>query len=169
MAQKITVRYPNATPQYDMSQQNELIRALEQTLLQLNNSFSNKIPENESERVGWFLSQMANNYKNIQKLLDSTSPTQEMYAAPSETTSVVKTINLYSNHGSSLDVTVTIYDASSATTFEYQKVAVDASNSVDLLTFNNVLVLEAGDKIQLQASQANAITMTAAVLEMTRA
>jgi len=111
---------------------------------------------------------MANVYKNIQKLLDSTSPTQEMYEAPSETTAVVKTINLYSNHGSSLDVTVTVYDASSTTTFEYQKVSVDASNSVDLLTFNNVLVLEAGDKIQLQASQANAITMTAAILEMTR-
>ena len=111
---------------------------------------------------------MANNYKNIQKLLDSTSPTQEMYAAPIAKTAVVKTINLYSNHGSSLDVTVTVYDASSTTTFEYQKVSVDASNSVDLLTFNNVLVLEAGDKIQLQASQANAITMTAAILEMTR-
>ena len=111
---------------------------------------------------------MANVYKNIQKLLDSTSPTQEMYEAPSETTAVVKTINLYCNHGSSLDVTVTVYDASSTTTFEYQKVSVDASNSVDLLTFNNVLVLEAGDKIQLQASQANAITMTAAILEMTR-
>jgi len=39
---------------------------------------------------------------------------------------------------------------------------------VDLLTFNNVLVLEAGDKIQLQASQANAITMTAAVLQTSR-
>jgi len=111
---------------------------------------------------------MANVYKNIQKLLDSTSPTQEMYAVPEETTSIVKTINLYNNHGTSLDVTVTIYDASSTTTFEYQKVSVDASNSVDLLTFNNVLVLEAGDKIQLQASQANAITMTAAILEMTR-
>ena len=111
---------------------------------------------------------MANIYKNVQKLLDSTSPTQEMYASPAETTSIVKTINLYSNHGSSLDVTVTIYDASSATNFEYQKITVDASNSVDLLTFNNVLILEAGDKIQLQASQANAITMTAAVLETSR-
>jgi len=111
---------------------------------------------------------MANIYKNVQKLLDSTSPTQEMYASPAETTSIVKTINLYSNHGSSLDVTVTIYDDSSATNFEYQKVTVDASNSVDLLTFNNVLVLEAGDKIQLQASQANAITMTAAVLQTSR-
>ena len=111
---------------------------------------------------------MANIYKNVQKLLDSTSPTQEMYASPAETTSIVKTINLYSNHGSSLDVTVTIYDASSTTTFEYQKVAVDASNSVDLLTFNNILILEAGDKIQLQASQANAITMTASVLQTSR-
>ena len=111
---------------------------------------------------------MANIYKNVQKLLDSTSPTQEMYVSPDETTSIVKTINLYSNHGSSLDVTVTIYDASSTTTFEYQKITVDASNSVDLLTFNNVLVLEAGDKIQLQASQANAITMTAAVLQTSR-
>tara|TARA_Y100001963_G_scaffold75048_1_gene104188 strand:- start:22 stop:360 length:339 start_codon:yes stop_codon:yes gene_type:complete len=111
---------------------------------------------------------MANVYKNIQKLLDSTSPTQEMYLVPDETTSIVKTINLYNNHGSSLDVTVTVYDASSSTTFEYQKITVDASNSVDLLTFNNVLVLEAGDKIQMQASQANAITMTAAVLQTSR-
>ena len=111
---------------------------------------------------------MANVYKNIQKLLDSTSPTQEMYLVPDETTSIVKTINLYNNHGSNLDVTVTVYDFSSTTTFEYQKVTVDASNSVDLLTFNNVLILEAGDKIQLQASQANAITMTAAVLQTSR-
>ena len=85
-----------------------------------------------------------------------------------ETTSIVKTINLYNNHGSNLDVTVTIYDNSSTTSFEYQKVTVDASNSVDLLTFNNILILEAGDKIQLQTSQANAITMTAAVLETSR-
>ncbi len=92
---------------------------------------------------------MANVYKNIQKLLDSTSPTQEMYLVPDETTSIVKTINLYNNHGSNLDVTVTVYDASSSTTFEYQKITVDASNSVDLLTFNNVLILEAGDKIQM--------------------
>ena len=111
---------------------------------------------------------MANVYKNIQKLLDSTSPTQEMYLVPDETTSIVKTINLYNNHGSNLDVTVTVYDASSSTTFEYQKITVVASDSVDLLTFNNVLILEAGDKIQMQASQANAITMTAAVLQTSR-
>tara|TARA_R110000824_G_scaffold239576_1_gene428224 strand:- start:83 stop:418 length:336 start_codon:yes stop_codon:yes gene_type:complete len=111
---------------------------------------------------------MANVYKNIQKLLDSTSPTQEMYASPDATTSIVKTINLYNNHGSNLDVTVTVYDASSTTTFEYQLITVDASNSVDLLTFNNILILEAGDKIQMQASQANAITMTASVLQISR-
>ena len=32
----------------------------------------------------------------------------------------------------------------------------------------DVVILEAGDKIQLQASQANAITMTAAVLQTSR-
>ena len=111
---------------------------------------------------------MANVYKNIQKLLDNTSPTQEMYASPDATTSIVKTINLYNNHGSNLDVTVTVYDASSTTTIEYQLITVDASNSVDLLTFNNILILEAGDKIQMQASQANAITMTASVLQISR-
>ena len=111
---------------------------------------------------------MANVYKNIQKLLDNTSPTQEMYASPDATTSIVKTINLYNNHGSNLDVTVTLYDASSTTTFEYQLITVVASDSVDLLTFNNILILEAGDKIQMQASQANAITMTASVLQISR-
>ena len=56
MASKLTVRFPNAPPQYQQPQINELIRSLEQTVLQLNNTFSNKIPENESERVGWFIS-----------------------------------------------------------------------------------------------------------------
>tara|TARA_R110002020_G_scaffold423740_1_gene632827 strand:+ start:222 stop:578 length:357 start_codon:yes stop_codon:yes gene_type:complete len=111
---------------------------------------------------------MANVYKNIQKLLDSTSPTQEMYASPTATTSIVKTINVYSNHGSNLDVTITVYDASTTTSFEYQTITVLPSDSVDVLTFNNLLVLEAGDKIQMQASQANAITMTAAILQITR-
>ena len=111
---------------------------------------------------------MANIYKNVQKLLDSTSPTQEMYVSPDETTSIVKTINLYNNHGSNLDVTVTIYDNSSTTTFEYQKITVDASNSVDLLTFNNLIVLEAGDKIKMQTTQTNVIKMTAAVLQISR-
>ena len=111
---------------------------------------------------------MANVYKNIQAKITSAGAYDDMYETPTETTSIVKTINLYNNHGSSLDVTVTVYDASSSTTFEYQKITVDASNSVDLLTFNNVLVLEAGDKIQMQASQANAITMTAAVLQTSR-
>ena len=37
---------------------------------------------------------MANIYKNVQKLLDSTSPTQEMYASPDETTSIVMIYHL---------------------------------------------------------------------------
>ena len=111
---------------------------------------------------------MSNVYKNIQAKITSAGSYDDMYETPEETTSIVKTINLYNSHGSNLDVTVTIYDNSSTTSFDYQIITVDASNSVDLLTFNNVLVLEAGDKIQLQASQANVITMTAAVLQTSR-
>ena len=55
MASKITVRFPNAPQQYEVGQFNELTRALEQLILQLNNTYSNNIPENESNAMGWFL------------------------------------------------------------------------------------------------------------------
>ena len=111
---------------------------------------------------------MANVYKNIQKLLDSTSPTQEMYASPDATTSIVKTINLYSNHVSSLDVTVTVYNAALATTFEWDKTNVVADNHANLLTYNNLLILEAGDILKMQCATTNVIKMPAAVLQITR-
>jgi hypothetical protein len=43
-----------------------------------------------------------------------------------------------------------------------------ADNSVDLLTYNNLLILEAGDILKMQCSRTNAIKMTAAVLQITR-
>ncbi len=68
----------------------------------------------------------------------------------------------------SLDVDIKVYDASSTTDFEYDKVTVGASNSVDLLTFNNVIILEAGDKIKMQCATGNVIKMTASVLQTSR-
>ena len=111
---------------------------------------------------------MANVYTNIQSKISASGSDVDMYESPDATTSIVKTIKLYNTHGSALSVTIKVYDSSSTTDYEWDTVSVDASNSVDLLTFNNVLVLEAGDKIQLQASQANAITMTASVLQTSR-
>jgi hypothetical protein len=48
------------------------------------------------------------------------------------------------------------------------RVTVLASNSVDILTFNNLLILEAGDKIKMQCATGNVIKMTASVLQITR-
>ena len=91
-----------------------------------------------------------------------------MYTVPAETTSIVKTVNLYNTHSGNLDVDITVYDASSTTDFEYDTVTVDASDSVSFLTFNNVLVLEAGDILKMQTPTINVVKMTASVLQITR-
>ena len=55
MAQKITTRFPKAPQEYQVGQFNELTRSLEQLILQLNNTYSNNIPENQANAMGWFL------------------------------------------------------------------------------------------------------------------
>lgn len=111
---------------------------------------------------------MANVYKNIQKTINASGSDVDMYESPSETTSIVKTIKLFNTHSSALDVTIKVFDASSTTDFEYDIANVTASDGVDVLTFNNILILEAGDKIKMQTTQTNVIKMTAAVLQTSR-
>ena len=111
---------------------------------------------------------MANVYKNIQTIISSAGADVDMYTAPDETTSIIKSIKLYNTHGSNLVVDITVYDLSSTTDFEWDTVTVDASGSVDLLTFNNVLILEAGDILKMQTPTANVVKMTASVLQTSR-
>ena len=111
---------------------------------------------------------MANVYKNIQATINEAASDVDMYTAPDETTSIVKSIKLYNTHGSNLVVDVTVYDLSSTTDFEYETITVDASGSVDLLTFNNVLILEAGDILKMQTPTTNVVKMTASVLQTSR-
>ena len=111
---------------------------------------------------------MANVYKNIQKTINASGSDVDMYESPSETTSIVKTIKLFNTHSSALDVTIKVFDASSTTDFEYDIANVTASDGVDVLTFNNILILEAGDNIKMQTTQTNVIKMTAAVLQTSR-
>jgi len=112
---------------------------------------------------------MANVYKNIQAVISSAASDVDMYTAPDETTSIVKSIKLYNTHSSSLVVDIKVYDLSSTTDFEYDSVTVNTDNSVDLLTFNNVLVLEAGDILRMQTPTTNVVKMTASVLQTSRA
>ena len=111
---------------------------------------------------------MANVYKNIQKTINASGSDVDMYESPSETTSIVKTIKLFNTHGSALDVTIKVFDASSTTDFEYDIANVTSNDGVDLLTFNNILILEAGDKIKMKCATGNVIKMTAAVLQTSR-
>jgi len=111
---------------------------------------------------------MANVYKNIQAVITSSGADDTMYTSPDATTSIIKTLRIYNIHGSSLVVTTSVYDLSSTTLFKYDTTTCLASNSVDLLTFNNVIVLEAGDILKMQTPTGNKIEMTASILQISR-
>ena len=111
---------------------------------------------------------MANVYKNIQAVINEAASDVDMYTSPTATTSIVKTIRLYNTHSGNLVVDVTVYDASSTTDFEWDTLTVDTGTSDNLLTNNNLLILEAGDILKMQTPTTNVIKMTAAVLQITR-
>ena len=111
---------------------------------------------------------MANVYKNIQAVINQAATDVNMYTVPDETTSIVKSIQLYNTHSGDLVVDVTVYDASSATDFEYDTVTVTTGESETLLTSSNVLILEAGDILKMQTPTTNVIKMTASVLQTSR-
>ena len=64
---------------------------------------------------------MANVYKNIQTKVTSAGSYDDMYEAPTETTSLVKSIKLFNTHGGALDVDIKIYD-NYPTDYEWDKV-----------------------------------------------
>ena len=111
---------------------------------------------------------MANVYKNIQTTISASGSDVDMYTVPDATTSIIKSIKLYNTHSSNLVVDIKVYDLSSTTDFEYDTVTVNTDNSVDLLTFNNLLTLEAGDILKMQTPTINVVKMTASVLQITR-
>ena len=111
---------------------------------------------------------MANIYKNVQKLLDAAGSDVDMYESPTATASIIKTVKLFNTHSGALDVTIKVFDASSSTDFEYKVASINANEGVDLLTFNNIIVLEAGDKLKMQCATADKIKMTASLLQILR-
>ena len=111
---------------------------------------------------------MANVYKNIQAVISSAGSDVDMYTVPDETTSIVKSIQLYNTHSGNLVVNITVYDASSATNFEYASVTVNTDDSESLLTSSNILILEAGDILKMNTPTTNVVKMTASVLQTSR-
>ena len=111
---------------------------------------------------------MANVYKNIQAVISLAGSDVDMYTVPDETTSIVKSIQLYNTHSGNLVVNITVYDASSATIFEYASVTVNTGDSESLLTSSNILILEAGDILKMNTPTTNVVKMTASVLQTSR-
>jgi hypothetical protein len=111
---------------------------------------------------------MANVYKNIQATINQAATDVDMYTSPDATTSVIKTLRLFNTHSGNLVVDISVYDASSTTTFEWDKVTVNTDDSENLLTYNNILILEAGDILKMQTPTTDVMNMTAAVLQISR-
>ena len=56
MSKIANVRLPNASPQYDPQQFNQLVRSLEQVILQLNSNYTPSVTENTAGAESWFSS-----------------------------------------------------------------------------------------------------------------
>ena len=54
MSKIANVRLPNASMEYSPSQFNQLVRSLEQIILQLNSSYAPIVSENKNEAQAWF-------------------------------------------------------------------------------------------------------------------
>jgi hypothetical protein len=55
MSKIFNVRLPNASPQYDAQQFDQLVRSLEQIVLQLNSSYTPTTTEDKDQAQTWFL------------------------------------------------------------------------------------------------------------------
>ena len=54
MSKIFNVRLPNASAQYDAAQFNQLVRSLEQIVLQLNNTYGSVFDQNQAAAASWF-------------------------------------------------------------------------------------------------------------------
>lgn len=108
---------------------------------------------------------MAEVYKNFG--LDVTDSASAAYTCPAETTAIVIHLQAANIDGTmAADVTVTWTDASGSDepTTLLHTVPIPAGSALNCLA--GKLVLEAGDKIMAEASDANAIFLSGSVLEM---
>ena len=106
---------------------------------------------------------MANNYKNSKVDLTSTSITT-LYACPSSTTSIMKSILVSDDSGSGDTITLTITSGSDVFSI-YKVKAVGANGTVELLTAP--LVVQASEILKVTAATANRLHVVASYLEIT--
>ena len=107
---------------------------------------------------------MANNFINKKADLTTTNLTT-LYTVPSFKTSVVKSILVSEDAGSGASITVTLVDASSNIFSLFKSKAISSNATTELLT--QPLVMEAGEALKVQASDANELHVIASILRNT--
>ena len=83
---------------------------------------------------------------------------------PTATTTVVKSILVSNDAGSSCNLDVTLVDASSNIFSLFKTKAVDTNTTTELLT--HPLVMEESEILKVQASDANELHVIASILEI---
>ena len=106
---------------------------------------------------------MANSFKNKKVDLTTTDLTT-LYTVPTATTTVVKSILVSNDAGSSCNLDVTLVDASSNIFSLFKTKAVDTNTTTELLTHPHVM--EESEILKVQASDANELHVIASILEI---
>jgi hypothetical protein len=114
---------------------------------------------------------MANTYKVVPILIDVTTANQDVYEVPAATTSIIRSISVYNTDASTMNITLSVYDSSSTTTFVYDyKSALAATTKFEFLNSSNsiLLVLEEADKLQVTCSSTGGLNLIVSTLEISR-
>ena len=119
---------------------------------------------------------MANTFKVVSHdVMPASSGTPEdLYTTPGSTTTVVLGIMVANVHSSQVTASVKLVSdtsgggraATNTTTFLVKDAPIPVGSSLELLSGNKV-VLETTDKIQIDASVANKVSVTMSIMEIT--
>ena len=106
---------------------------------------------------------MANSFINKKADLTTTDLTT-LYTVPSAKTSVVKSLLISNDSGSSCNIDVTLVDASGNIFSLFKTKTIATVTTTELLT--NPLVMEESEILKVQASDANELHVIASILEI---
>ena len=106
---------------------------------------------------------MANSFINAKVDLTTTDLTT-VYTVPSFKTSVIKSIIVSEDYGSGANITVTLVDASANIFSLFKTKTIATITTTELLT--NPLIMEEGEILKVQASDANELHVIASILEI---
>ena len=106
---------------------------------------------------------MANIYTNAKIDFNDTSNTT-VYTSPTATTSIIKSILVSEDSGSTPNITITLVESSNIFSI-FKSKALSANQTLELL--DKPLVIQAGEILKAQASAANQLHLIVSYLEIT--